>query len=389
MTQRSVYLDYAATTPVDPAVAVAMQTCMGIDGAFANPSSTHAAGRAAARRVADARAAVAQRVGTAAASVIFTSGATEANNLALQGVMRAAADRGRHLVTAVTEHKAVLDTAAALEGRGFAVSYVGCGSDGLIALDELAAALTGQTALVSIMHVNNETGVVQDIAAIGALCRQRGALFHVDAAQSIGKLPFSIDDLPVDLVSLTAHKLYGPKGIGALVVKPEVALAPLTFGGEQERGLRPGTLPTAQIVGMGKAYELADPGLEGPQLAALQRRLWDRLSEIEGVRLNGHPARRAPHVLNVSFSGVSGESLRFAVAEIAVSAGSACNAETQESSHVLSAMGLSDALAESALRLSVGRYTTPEEVDYVARRLAAEVEHLRRVAADAPAWCRT
>jgi cysteine desulfurase len=251
------------------------------------------------------------------------------------------------------------------------------------------------TVLVSVMHVNNETGVVQDIAAIGALCRERGVLFHVDAAQSVGKLPLSLDAAPIDLCSLTAHKVCGPKGVGALYVAPGVPLAPQIHGGEQERGLRAGTLATHQIAGMGKAYELAQPEREGPRLAALRDALWQRLRTISGARANGDPggdsggdpARRAPHLLNVTFPGVEGESLRLALRDLAVSAGSACAADSPEASHVLTGMGLSDTLAASSLRFSVGRFTTAAEVERAAERVAAEVARLRALAGSAPAWC--
>ena len=389
MTTRAVYLDYAATTPVDPDVAEAMAECLERDGDFANPSSSHHFGRAAARRVEAARAQIAARIGTTAESIIFTSGATESDNLALQGVMHACRERGKHLITARTEHKAVLDTAAALERQGYSATYLGCDGDGLIDPDALEAAITEDTVLVSIMHLNNETGVVQDLAEIGERCRRHGVLLHADAAQSVGKVPMDVADWPVDLVSLTAHKIYGPKGIGALYLRPGVPLAPLMFGGEQERALRPGTLPVHQIVGMGRAYEIADPAVEAPRLAALKQRLWEGLAGIDGARCNGHAEHCSPHVLNVTFPGVNGESLRLAIEEIAVSAGSACNAETPESSHVLSAMGLSDALAESTLRLSLGRFTTPEEIDYVVERISAEVGRLRELSASAPAWCRS
>jgi len=387
MTTRDVYLDYAATTPVDAAVAEAMAECLDRDGNFANPSSAHSFGRAAARRVEIARAQIAERVGTAANTIVLTSGATESDNLALHGVMHACRERGNHMITARTEHKAVLDTATALERQGFAVTYLDCSSDGLIDPDALQAAITDATVLVSIMHVNNETGVIQDLDALGERCRRHGVLLHSDAAQSVGKVRVDADEWPVDLVSLTAHKIYGPKGVGALYVHPDVPLVPLMFGGEQERGLRPGTLPVHQIVGMGRAFEIADPAIEAPRLAALKARLWAGLSRIDGARRNGHAERCSPHVLNVAFPGVNGESLRFAIAEIAVSAGSACNAETPESSHVLSAMGLSDAVAESTLRLSLGRYTTAEEIDYVVGRITAEASQLRVLSASAPAWC--
>jgi len=387
MVARAVYLDYAATTPVDERVAAAMAECLERDGHFGNPSSTHRFGQAAARRVAAAREQIAQRIGAGTGSITFTSGATESDNLALQSVMLA--NPGRHLITARTEHKAVLDTAAALARRGVAVTYLECATDGLIDLNELDAAFTDRTALVSIMHVNNETGVVQDIEAVGERCRARGVLLHVDAAQSAGKLALDVARWPVDMVSLTAHKIHGPKGVGALYVRPPLSLAPLLFGGEQERSLRPGTLPTHQIVGMGAAYALADPAREGPVLDSLRQRLWAGLSALAGVRRNGHPTRSAPHVLNIAFPGVNGESLRHAIGEIAVSAGSACNADNPESSHVLNAMGLSPALAESSLRFSVGRYTTPEEIDYVLGRVAAEVGRLRQIAAGAPNWCKS
>ncbi len=389
MSTRAVYLDYAATTPVDPVVVEAMTECLDRDGDFANPSSAHSFGRAAARRVEIARAKIAERVGAAADSIIMTSGATESDNLALQGVMNASRDRGNHLITARTEHKAVLDTAAALERQGFAVTVLECDRDGLISPEALEAAITGATVLVSIMHVNNETGVIQDLAALGECCRRNDVLLHSDAAQSVGKVHVDAAGWPVDLLSLTAHKVYGPKGVGALYVRPGVPLVPLLFGGEQERSLRPGTVPVHQIVGMGVAYEIADPAVEGPRLAALKDRLWAGLAEIDGARRNGDAQRCAPHVLSVTFPGVNGESLRLAIAEIAVSAGSACNAETPESSHVLSAMGLSDALADSTLRLSVGRFTTPAEIDYAVERIAAEVGRLRGLSAGAPAWCRS
>ena len=389
MTTREVYLDYAATTPVDPAVAEAMAECLERDGDFANQSSAHSFGQAAAQRVETARVQIAERIGAAADSIILTSGATESDNLALQGVMHACRERGNHLITARTEHKAVLDTAAALERQGFAMTYLDCDTDGLIVTDALEAAITDDTVLVSLMLLNNETGVIQDLTELGERCRRHGVLLHADAAQSVGKVPMNVTDWPVDLVSLTAHKIYGPKGVGALYLRPGVPLVPLMFGGEQERALRPGTLPVHQIVGMGRAYEIADPAVEAPRLAALKSRLWEGLSGIEGARRNGHAERCSPHVLNVTFPGVNGESLRLAIEEIAVSAGSACNAETPESSHVLSAMGLSDALAESTLRLSLGRYTTAEEIDYVIERMTAEAGRLRVLSAGAPAWCRS
>ena len=387
MTKQSIYLDYAATTPVDPAVAAAMRECLEPDGNFANPSSSHAFGKEARRRVEEARAQIAARVSAPPDTISFTSGATESDNLAIQGAMLALRNRGRHLITSLTEHKAVLDTAAAMEKRGYQVTYLACDSEGLITPEQVEKAIKTDTTLVSIMHVNNETGVVQDIAAIGALCRSRGVLLHVDAAQSIGKVPVPLDEWAVELVSLTAHKVYGPKGVGALYVRPGTRLAPLLHGGAQEGGDRAGTLATHQIVGMGRAYELADTEHEARELAELRDRLWTGLSAIDGVRLNGHPTQRSPHVLNVAFSGVDGESLRLGIAEIAVSAGAACNSAAPEASHVLSALGLSDALASSSQRFSVGRFTEPADIDYAVERVTAEVTRLQQLAGAAPAWC--
>jgi cysteine desulfurase len=380
-----IYLDYAATTPLDPAVAAVMSDCLRRE--FGNPSSQHASGRRARALVETARAAIGARVGAPGERIFFTSGATEANNLALKGVLRSRRRSLRHLVTSRIEHRSVLDSARALEQEGFAVTYVEADERGRVSRHDMARALRPDTALVSLMHVNNETGVVQDVRDVGALCRERGVLFHVDAAQSVGKLPLALADLPIDLCSLTAHKLCGPKGIGALYVAPGVVLAAQLHGGEQEHGLRAGTLATHQIVGMGKAYELADPDIEGPALAALRDELWERLSTIPGARSNGDPGHRAPHVLNVTFPGAEGESLRLALRDLAVSAGSACAADSPEASHVLTAMGLSDTLASSSLRFSVGRFTTKREIARAAERVAEEVGRLRSLAAGAPAWC--
>jgi len=385
MIGREIYLDYAATAPLDPAVAAAMHECMLSE--FANPSSSHAAGRRARALVEAARERVAARVGAPSERVIFTSGATESNNLALAGVLRRSRNRRVHLVTSRIEHKSVLDVARGLEASGVAVTFVAPAAGGWVEPERVVEAIGGDTQLVSIMHVNNETGVVQDVRAIGEACRARGVLFHVDAAQSVGKVPLDLASWPIDLCSLTAHKLCGPKGVGALYVAPRVTLAPQMLGGEQERGLRAGTLATHQIVGMGKAYELADPVREAPRLAALRDRLWQELSGIEGARQNGDPARRAAHVLNVAFPGVDGESLRFALADVAVSAGSACAADSPEASHVLTGMGLSDVVAGSSLRFSVGRFTTEDDVVRAAARVAAAVARLRALAPSAPAWC--
>ena len=386
MRRGEIYLDYAATTPVDRRVIEAMNECLGPEGDSANPSSSHPPGRRARARVEKARAQIARRVGAATETIRFTSGATESDNLALLGAMAANQHRGRHLITSRLEHKAVLDTANALQTRGFKVSFVEHDAYGVISPDTVAECIRDDTVLVSIMHVNNETGVVQDIAAIGEQCRQRDVLLHVDAAQSTGKVPLKLDEWPVDLASLTAHKTYGPMGIGAIYIREGVNVRRLIHGGEQEGGLRPGTLATHQIAGFGAAMELADPDREGAQLAERRDRLWHGLSTIEGVRLNGHPTQRSPHVLNITFPGVQAESLQLAVHEVAVSTGSACNSDVPEPSHVLSAMGLSDALAASTLRFSVGRFTTEAEIDHVAGRIRAEVARLRHLARGAPAW---
>ena len=386
MTEKSIYLDYAATTPVDPRVAAVMRECLEPSGDFENPSSPHSGGRRTRARVEKAREQIALRVGVTPETIAFTSGATESDNLAIQGVLNADGARGRHLVTSITEHKAVLDTAAAMERLGREVTYLRCDEQGIVSPEQVDDAITDQTALVSIMHVNNETGVVQDIAGIAERCRAKDVLLHVDAAQSVGKVPVPIGAWGADLVALTAHKIYGPKGIGALYVKPGTRLAPVIYGGEWDGGIRPGTLATHQIVGMGEAYELADPDRESIDLAALRDRLWGGLSQLDDVRLNGHPTQRSPHVLNVAFPGVEGDSLRLGIGDIAVSAGAACDAATPAASHVLSALGLSHALAASSQRFSIGRFTTVEQVDETIKRVSAEVERLRQMAAGAPAW---
>ena len=386
MIKKEIYLDYAATTPVDPAVIAVMTECLGSDGDSANPSSSHSPGRRAKARVEVARSQIAKRVGVPSDTIWFTSGATESDNMALIGAMRANEYRGRHLITSVLEHKAILDTAHALEKEGVEVTYVNHDPDGIVDPDQIAEAIRDDTVLVSIMHVNNETGVLQDIAAIGQRCHERGVLFHVDAAQSTGKVALKFEDWPVDLVSLTAHKTYGPMGIGAIYISEGVSLDPMIYGGEQEGGFRPGTLATHQIAGFGKAFELADPDSDGPLLAARRDRLWAGLNTIEGVSLNGHPAQRSPHVLNVTFPGVEGASLQLALANVAISAGSACNSDIPDPSHVLRGMGLSDVLAESTLRFSVGRFTTEAEIDYVVGRIQDEVPRLRALANGAPAW---
>jgi cysteine desulfurase len=378
-----VYLDYAATTPVDPQVAAAMGACLTLEGDFGNASSLHAPGRVAAARVAAARAQVAALIGAAAEEIVFTSGATESDNLAILGVARANADRGRHLVSARTEHKAVLDPCKHLEREGFSVTYLTPERSGLIAAAAVAAALRPDTQLVSIMGVNNETGVLQDLAAIGAVCHARGVAFHSDLAQAAGKVPLDVRTLPLDLASFTAHKLYGPKGIGALYVRraAQHLVQPLMFGGGQEAGFRPGTLATHQIVGFGAACALAARELapEGARLTALRERLWRALAQLPGTHLNGAAAPRVPGILNVSFEGVEGESLVAGLAELAVSTGAACNSASAESSYVLRALGRDARLAASSLRFGLGRYTSDADVDLAAAAVRREIERLREL----------
>ncbi len=377
-----IYLDYAASTPVDPRVADAMIECLRPSGAQGNPSSAgHAYGRRARGLVEKARAQVAAVIGARPDCIVWTSGATESDNLAIFGVARFNADRGRHLVSSKTEHKAVLDPLKQLEREGFEVTWLKPQSDGIVRPEQVQAALRADTQLVSLMHVNNEIGVVQDIAAIGAICRERGIAFHVDAAQSAGKLPLNVEAMNVDLVSLTAHKIYGPKGVGALYVrrKPPLGIKPMIYGGGQEHGLRSGTLATHQIVGMGLAFEIAERERQQDveRIGALRDQLWAGISEIGDVVLNGHPQERVVGLLNVSFRGVEGESLQFALRELAVSAGAACSSASEEASYVLRALGHSDQLAQSSLRFSLGRFTTAEQIETAVTALKREVTRLR------------
>jgi cysteine desulfurase len=375
------YLDYAATTPVDPAVAAAMSGCLTASGDFANPSSAHALGSVAAARIAQARAQVAALLGAAADEIVFTSGATESDNLGVLGVARANADRGRHVLTARTEHKAVLDPCKRLEKEGFSVTYLTPGRSGLIEPAAFAAALRPDTVLASIMYVNNEVGVMQDLAAIGAVCRERGVALHSDWAQAAGKVPCEVHTLPVDFVSITAHKLYGPKGVGALYVRrgAKALLQPLMYGGGQEGSLRPGTLPTHQIVGFGVACELAARELpaEGMRLTALRERLWAGLESLGGTHLNGAGAPRVPGILNVSFEGVEGESLVKGLTGLAVSTGAACNSVSPDPSYVLRALGRDTQLAQSSLRFSLGRFSVAADIDFALSAVRAEVMRLR------------
>jgi cysteine desulfurase len=376
------YFDYAATTPVDERVVRCMVECLGQGGCFANPaSSSHAPGREARGRVEAARREVAALLGAGPTEIIWTSGATESNNLAIKGAARFHADRGRHIVTSRTEHKAVLDTCRQLEKEGWQVNYVTPGAGGIVTAAEIEPALRPDTVLVSVMFVNNEIGTINDLPPIGRLCRERGVLFHVDAAQAAGKVPVDVDEIGADLLSVSAHKVYGPKGCGALYLRgsPKSRLEPLIHGGGHEWGMRSGTLATHQIVGMGEAFRIAaaEQPAEAERLRALREQLWEGIVGLGGVYLNGHVERRVAGMLNVSFEGVEGESLLFALRDLAVSSGSACTSATREASYVLRALGRDDQLAQSSLRFSLGRYSSAPEVDYAIRVVREQVDRLR------------
>jgi len=381
-----IYLDYSATTPVDPRVVEAMLPYLREQ--FGNPASrSHVYGWDAERGVERAREHVAALAGADPRELIWTSGATEAINLALKGASQFYRDKGRHLVTVRTEHKATLDTMRELERSGFEVTYLDVRPDGLLDLAQFEAALRPDTILASVMMVNNEIGVIQDIEAIGEMCRARGVIFHVDAAQASGKVPIDLGKLKVDLMSFSAHKTYGPKGIGALYVrrKPRVRLEAQIHGGGHERGLRSGTLPTHQIVGMGEAFRIAKEEMssDNERIRALRDRLLEGLIEIPEVYVNGDMHRRVPHNLNVSFNFVEGESLIMAIKEVAVSSGSACTSASLEPSYVLRALGRSDELAHSSIRFTVGRFTTRDEIDYTIDLLQRKVARLREMS---PLW---
>jgi cysteine desulfurase len=381
-----IYMDYGATTPVDQRVVDAMIPWLREH--FGNPASrSHAWGWEAEAAVEKAREQVAALVKADPREIIWTSGATESDNLALKGAAQFYKTRGKHLVTVKTEHKAVLDTMRELERQGFEVTYLDVKEDGLLDLDAFKAALRPDTILVSVMFVNNEIGVIQDIPTIGAMCRERGIILHVDAAQATGKVTIDLAELPVDLMSLASHKTYGPKGIGALYVrrKPRVRIEAQMHGGGHERGMRSGTLPTHQIVGMGEAFRIAreEMGTEIERIRMLHTKLVDGLSGIEQTFLNGHPEQRVPHNVNISFNYVEGESLIMGVKGIAVSSGSACTSASLEPSYVLRALGRSDELAHSSLRMTIGRFTTEEEIDYVVSTLKDRVAKLRELS---PLW---
>ncbi len=383
-----IYLDYASTTPVDPRVADAMKACLTNEGNFGNPASrSHKFGWLAEEAVDIARNDIADLVNADPREIVFTSGATESNNLAIKGAAHFYKERGKHIVTLKTEHKAVLDTTAQLEREGFEVSYMTPEANGLVDIEALQANMRDDTILVSIMHVNNEIGVIQDIELIGELCRARGIIFHVDAAQSTGKVPIDLQQLKVDLMSFSAHKTYGPKGIGALYVRrrPRIRIDAQIHGGGHEHGMRAGTLATHQIVGMGEAFRIANQEMatENERIKTLRDRLWDGIKDIEEVYLNGDFLQRVPHNLNVSFKYVDGESLMMALNDIAVSTGSACTSASLEPSYVLRAIGLDDELAHSSIRFSVGRFTTEEEVDYVVGVINNAISKLREIS---PLW---
>jgi len=386
MTTRPIYLDYSATTPVDPRVVDAMVPWLYEN--FGNPASrSHAFGWESEEAVERAREEVAKLVNADPREIVWTSGATESDNLAIKGAANFYAERGKHIITVKTEHKAVLDTCRELERQGFEVTYLNVKDNGLIDLDVFKAALRPDTVLVSVMMVNNEIGVIQDVEALGEICREKGIIFHVDAAQATGKVEIDLQKLKVDLMSFSAHKTYGPKGIGALYVrrKPRIRIEAQMHGGGHERGFRSGTLATHQIVGMGEAFRLAreEMGTENERIRMLRDRLWKGLSEIEEVYLNGDMDQRVPHNLNVSFNYVEGESLIMAIKELAVSSGSACTSASLEPSYVLRALGRNDELAHSSIRFTLGRFTTEKEVDFAVELIKSRVGKLRDMS---PLW---
>lgn len=383
-----IYLDYAATCPADPRVAKKMMDYLTIDGVFGNPASrSHKFGWQAEEAVDVARNHIADLIGADSREIVFTSGATESDNLAIKGVAHFYQTKGKHIITCKTEHKAVLDTCRQLEREGFEVTYLEPKTDGLLDLEVLKATIRPDTILVSVMHVNNEIGVIQDIKAIGEICREKKVIFHTDATQSVGKLPINLAELNVDLMSMSSHKLYGPKGIGALYVrrKPRVRLEAIIHGGGHERGMRSGTLPVHQIVGMGEAYRICkeEMATEMARLTTLRDRLYNGLKDIEETYVNGSMEHRIGSNLNISFNFVEGESLMMALRDIAVSSGSACTSASLEPSYVLRALGLNDELAHSSIRFTLGRWTTEEEIDYTIGLMSNAVQKLRDLS---PLW---
>ena len=383
-----IYLDYASTTPVDPRVLEVMKNHLSVEGNFGNPASrSHSFGWKAEEAVEDARFKVASLVNCDTREIIWTSGASEADNLAIKGVAKFYKSKGNHIITSKIEHKAVLDSCRQLEREGFEVTYLDPDENGLISPDAVKNVITDRTILVSLMHINNEIGVINDIKSIGEITREKGIIFHVDAAQSTGKVKIDLADLKVDLMSFSAHKTYGPKGIGALYVsrKPRVRLEAQIHGGGHERGMRSGTLPTHQIVGMGEAFHIANQEmeLEVERIKGLRDKFWNGLKDIEEVYLNGDLEQRAAGFLNVSFNYIEGESLIMALKDIAVSSGSACTSASLEPSYVLRALGLKDELAHSSIRFAVGRFTTDEEIDHTLDLVRDSVEKLREIS---PLW---
>lgn len=383
-----IFLDYQSTTPVDPRVAEKMVQCLTMDGVFGNPASrSHVFGWKAEELVEQARDQVADLIGADSREIVWTSGATEASNLAIKGAAHFYQKKGKHVITAKIEHKATLDSCRQLEREGFEITYLTPNANGMIEPEMVAEALRDDTVLVSLMHANNEIGTITDIAAIGKLTRERGILLHVDAAQSVGKIPVDVEAMNVDLMSLTAHKIYGPKGIGALYVrrKPRVRIEAQMHGGGHERGMRSGTLPTHQIVGMGEAYRIAKLDMEkdAAHASALRNRLWNGVKDMEAVYLNGDADHRVAGNLNISFAYVEGESLLMSLKDLAVSSGSACTSASLEPSYVLRALGLNDELAHSSIRFGIGRFTTEEEVDYAVELIRKAVDKLRELS---PLW---
>ena len=386
--KRPIYMDYAATTPMDPRVAKKMMEYLTPDGEFGNPASrSHAFGWNAEAAVEEARKQVAELINANPKEIVWTSGATESDNLAIKGTAHFYAKKGKHIITSKTEHKAVLDSCRQLEREGFEVTYLDPEANGLIDLAKLEAAIRDDTILISIMHVNNELGVIQDIAAIGELARARKIVFHVDAAQSAGKVPIDMEALKVDLMSFSGHKIYGPKGIGALYVrrKPRARLEAQMHGGGHERGMRSGTLATHQIVGMGEAFRIAkeEMAMENARLTKLRDRLYNGLKDMEEVYVNGDMAHGVPNILNMSFNYVEGESMIMALKDIAVSSGSACTSASLEPSYVLRAIGRNDELAHSSIRFSIGRFTTEAEIDYAIGHVREAIGKLRELS---PLW---
>ncbi len=383
-----IYLDYSSTTPVDPRVAAKMSECLTKEGVFGNPASrSHSFGWESEKLIDEARGHVAKLIKANKKEIVWTSGATESDNLAIKGAAHFYKEKGNHLITLTTEHKAVLDTMRHLETEGFEVTYMNPKDNGLVDIDELKSLIKPTTTVISIMHVNNEIGVIQDLETIGKICRDNKIVFHVDAAQSPGKVDIDVDKYNIDLLSLSAHKVYGPKGIGALYVrrKPRIRLQPQMHGSGHERGFRSGTLPTHQVVGMGEAFKIAEEEMESDnkRISILRDKLWNGLNSIEEIYLNGDMKQRIPGNLNVSFNFVEGESLIMAIKDMAVSSGSACTSASLEPSYVLRALGRSDELAHSSLRISIGKYTTEEEIDYSVSLIKEAVAKLRELS---PLW---